>query len=103
MANREIYPSALFPNRGDISAEAAAVSTTVVGIQTIPVSPTTPLIGQSLIAIDDGTGSGGVIWTPESAGDWVMINGIPVSDDYEFSFNVTLSNTNSPAVFINGA
>ncbi len=95
MSNREIYPSALFPNRGDLSAEAGATTTTVIGIQTTPVSSTLPMQGQSLIAVSG-------IWTPESAGDWVMINGIPVSDDYFFSFNVTLSNTNSPAVFING-
>ena len=103
MANREVYPSALFPNRGDLSAEAGAVTTTVVGIQTTPVASTTPTVGQSLIAIDDGTGTGSVIWTPESAGDWVMINGIPVSDDYEFGINLPIAvSTQSPAVTING-
>lgn len=101
MSNREVYPSALFPNRGDLSAEAGDVTTTVVGIQTTPVASTTPTVGQSLIAIDDGTGS--VIWTPESAGDWVMINGIPVSDDYWFGINIPIAaSTQSPGVTING-
>jgi hypothetical protein len=35
--NRQIYPSALFPLRGDISAESGATSVIVQGIQGIPV------------------------------------------------------------------
>ena len=35
--NRQIFPSALFPLRGDISAEAGATSVIVQGIQGIPV------------------------------------------------------------------
>lgn len=101
MSNRESYPSALFPNRGDLSAEAGATTTTVIGLQTTPVSATAPTQGQSLIAVDPGTGT--ITWTPESAGDWVMINGIPVSDDYEFGINVAIAvSTQSFGVTING-
>jgi hypothetical protein len=35
--NRQVFPSSLFPLRGDISAEAGATSVTVQGIQGIPV------------------------------------------------------------------
>lgn len=42
MANREVFPSSLFPLKGDVSAGAGATSATVVGIQTIPVASTTP-------------------------------------------------------------
>ena len=100
MANRESYPAALFPNRGDISAEAGAVTTTVIGIQTTPVDPIAPTQGQTLIAISQ---AGVMTWTPESAGDWVMINSIPVSDDYQFGINLPIAaSTKSPAVTING-
>ncbi len=42
--NRQVFPSSLFPLRGDISAEAGAVSVIVQGIQGIPVvaPPTEP-------------------------------------------------------------
>ena len=44
MANRCVYPSSLFPLRGDLSAEAGATSVLVTGIQGIPVisPPTEP-------------------------------------------------------------
>lgn len=35
--NRQVYPSSLFPLRGDISAEVGATTVTVTGIQQIPV------------------------------------------------------------------
>lgn len=42
MANRQVFPSALFPLRGDISAEAGSVTVLVQGIQGIPVTTATP-------------------------------------------------------------
>ena len=44
MANRQVYPSSLFPLRGDVSAESGATSVLVTGIQGIPVisPPTEP-------------------------------------------------------------
>ena len=37
MANRQVFPSSLFPLRGDISAEAGATSVIVQGLQGIPI------------------------------------------------------------------
>ena len=44
MSNRQVYPSSLFPLRGDVSAESGATSVLVTGIQGIPVisPPTEP-------------------------------------------------------------
>ena len=47
MANRCVYPSSLFPLRGDLSAEAGATSVLVTGIQGTPVNA-----GYSLNAYD---------------------------------------------------
>ena len=46
--NRQTYPAALFPLRGDISAEAGQVLVTVKGLQTIPVLATLPIDQQVL-------------------------------------------------------
>ena len=35
--NRETYPAALFPLRGDLSAEAGATTVEVTGLQNIPL------------------------------------------------------------------
>jgi hypothetical protein len=96
MANRESYPSQLFPLRGDVSAEAGDTSVTVVGIQTTPVDPTAPTQGQSLIAVNG-------VWTPESVGAAIMVEGIPVSDDYEIGVEISpVGTTGSPAVLVEG-
>ena len=50
MSNRQVFPSALFPLRGDISAESGATTVTVVGVQKIPITAPSLLIngvGQS--------------------------------------------------------
>ena len=39
MANSEVYPSSLFPLRGDLSAESGATTVEVIGLQTIPIAP----------------------------------------------------------------
>jgi len=47
--NRETYPAALFPLRGDLNAEAGATTVEVIGLQTIPFSPeVNPEIDQSV-------------------------------------------------------
>jgi hypothetical protein len=48
VSNRQVFPSSLFPLRGDLSAEAGATKVTVVGIQNTPVSPVAPLDQQVL-------------------------------------------------------
>jgi hypothetical protein len=81
MANRETYPSQLFPLRGDTSAEAGDTSVTVTGLQKIPVSATAPTNNQVLtyVAADNA-------WEPQnpSAGVTflVEVNGVGVSTDY---------------------
>jgi len=85
MANRQVFPSSLFPLRGDLSAEAGATSVKVIGIQGIPVvingsagNPGTPQGPYALVFI------AGVGWTPIPLNCSVLCNGVPVSDDYAF-------------------
>lgn len=96
--NRQVYPGALFPLRGDISAETGATRVTVIGIQTIPVSPIAPstVAPQTLVAI------GGTLYTPEFLDTSIQFNGVPVSDDYEISFNLPLGPASTP-LSINGS
>lgn len=95
MANREIYPSALFPNRGDLSAEAGATTTTVIGIQTIPVSAVAPTNSQMFVDIDG-------VWTAESINASITVNELPLSDDYSIGVNLPLFGNGGP-VSVNGA
>lgn len=87
MANRETYPSSLFPLRGDLSAEAGAIAVTVIGIQNVPtdqpVNPTDDKKVATFIAADDR-----IEWKSASgAGTAVEINGVGVSSDKQFFFN----------------
>lgn len=81
MANRQNFPSSLFPLRGDISAEAGQTTVTVEGIQTQPVDPAVPDTGDTFIYEADG------VWHPGKTNASVLVNGIPVSDDYDFLVN----------------
>jgi hypothetical protein len=51
MSNRQVWPSSLFPLRGDLSAEAGATTVKVIGIQGISVSNGTPLDQQSIVFV----------------------------------------------------
>src|ERR1039458_448330 len=42
MAHRQVFPSSLFPLRGDVSAEAGATTVRVIGLQGVPISPASP-------------------------------------------------------------
>jgi hypothetical protein len=98
--NRQIYPpNALFPLRGDVSAEAGATSVIVIGIQTIPVSPILPslTVPQTLVAI------GGAEYIPTDLDTSIQINGVPVSDDYDIGINLLLSSNSDSPVLVNGA
>lgn len=95
MANRECYPSSLFPLRGDLSAEAGATSVNVVGIQTIPVSS---LVGTAPV---DGLVLGyaavnGDIEQMGTAG--IAVNGVMVSMDYDIFVNRTLVQVNGASI-----
>lgn len=94
MANRQNFPSSLFPLRGDISAEAGQTAVTVEGIQTQPVDPAVPDTGDTFL-YRAGT------WFPDKVGACIQVNSIPVSDDYDIAVNLPLGISNSP-VLVNG-
>ena len=81
MANQQIFPNSTYPLTGDIQSAPGDPSTTVVAIQSIPVSTTHPTEKQVLTSISN-------VWTP--AGNVVNnasieVNGTSVSDDYDVS------------------
>lgn len=93
--NRETYPASQSPLQGDISGPAGAQSVRVVGIQSIPVDPTTPT-DQEFLKYDATLGE----WSPELPGNVsitfgtflstsgeIISRGVWVSDDYDFSCN----------------
>jgi hypothetical protein len=108
MANRETYPSAQSPLQGDIQGPAGATLVTVIGLQTIPVSPAVP--AQQAVLTFDGTQ-----WSPEVptytialeaadgtltivSDDWdIYINGIGtevlVDWPYSFAFQIFINST----------
>jgi hypothetical protein len=96
--NRQVYPSSLFPLRGDITAEAGATSVVVQGLQTIPISPTPPstTVPQTLVAI------GGTEYIPTDLDTSIQINGVPASDDYEIGVNLPLGPASTP-ISLNGS
>ena len=75
--NRCVYPSALFPLRGDISAEAGQVLVTVKGLQTIPVLATTPTDQQVLtyVAVNGD-------WEPSSVSGSPNLDGGTANTNY---------------------
>ncbi len=83
--NREIFPASLFPLRGDVSAEAGAVTVEVIGLQNIPIAPN-PLIDRRVptyvLANND------IEWLASSGnGTAVKINGVGESEDFLFLIN----------------
>jgi hypothetical protein len=76
MANRQCYPSSLFPLRGDVSAEAAATIVTVTGIEGSPII--LPLVDGGTLVYINGQ------WVPTVLNGCVYCNGVPVSGDYAF-------------------
>ncbi len=77
MANRESYPASLFPLRGDISAEAGAVSVKVIGLQNVLLGP---LVDGGVPTYD---AAGNIInWQLAGGGSAVLCNGTVASSDY---------------------
>lgn len=88
MANRETFPASLFPLRGDISAEAGAVSVIVQGIRTVPIDqPISPTDDQKVATYVDADGR--IEWKTGGSGESnaVNINGVGESDDFLFLLN----------------
>lgn len=89
MANRQIYPSSLFPLQGDLSAVAGATSVEVVGLQDIPIAanPLTDGAVPTYVAINND-----IEWkVPTTGGDAVHINGIAVSADFLVLLNTAFT------------
>lgn len=89
MANRETYPAYFSPIAGDVVAGAGAVASVVVGLQTYPIQPTTPLDQQFLKFTADLTQPHGGAWGPATiaTSSMIQVNGSPVSDDSEVFIN----------------
>jgi len=84
MANRESYPASLFPLRGDVSAEAGAVSVEVIGLQNKALGP----------LVDGGTpvfsASGNIINWVHSPNGALQINQTNAGD-YLIAINTALT------------
>jgi len=81
VANREIYGGGpgLFPLRGDLSAEAGAVTVEVIGLQTIPIAPN-PLIDKTVPTYVAANND--IEWlASQTANIDIFVNGNPVSED----------------------
>jgi hypothetical protein len=53
MANRETYPSSLFPLRGDLRAEAGATTVEVIGLEGTPINfAATVLVNGFMTSLD---------------------------------------------------
>lgn len=100
MANRECYPAALFPLRGDLSAEAGATTVKVIGVQTTPIdkpiSPTDDSKVATYVDIDHR-----IEWKAASAGIGaaVKINGVGVSADKQVFINAVTDGSAPTWVF----
>lgn len=100
MANRQSFPSSLFPLQGDISAEAGSILVKVQGIQGVPVTATSPTNGQTLQYV---AANSDIEWTAGGGNNAVQIDGVGVSSDKQFFINaVTDGSAPTWVVKING-
>ena len=78
MSNQQIFPNSTYPITGDVQSTPGSPTVRVVGIQTTPFSSTPPLTGQVPVF----TGSQ---WVPSFGlinNASILVNGVPVSDEY---------------------
>jgi hypothetical protein len=95
MANRETYPAAQSPLRGDISGQAGETTVTVTGIQHQPVEDVVPVDQDTLRYIAANSeweptadGNSSVrIGTYEAVAGQIVSKGTTISDDYDFLVN----------------
>lgn len=99
--NRQVFPSSLFPLRGDLSAEAGATSVVVIGIQTVPIDqPISPTDNGKVATFIDADGR--IEWR-SGGGNAVEINGTGVSSDKQFFINgITDGSAPVWTVLVNG-
>lgn len=82
MANRQIFPSSLFPLRGDVSAEAGATAVRVIALVGIPIAgDITTILDQQTLVFNAATGQ---FEFESPANSSIQVNGVTLSDDYEF-------------------
>lgn len=93
MANRETYPASLFPMEGDLFSSPGQVKVTVIGIQSEPVDPATPVNAQGLIF-------NGTEYAISYINSQLQIEGSAVSDDYTIAVN---QDTTRPGILVNGS
>lgn len=77
--NSQIFPQTLYPADGDVASQPGSPVLTVEGIQHVPVSPTSPTDGQTLVyqsAINSYVP--GTVPFNQS----ILVNSLSVSDDY---------------------
>jgi len=79
VANSETYPSALFPLRGDLSAESGATTVEVIGLQDVLIAPQPYIDGYVPTYV---AANGDIEWLPSGERlDAILVNGNPVSED----------------------
>lgn len=98
MANRETYPAVLFPLRGDVSAEAGAVSVEVIGLQKIPLAANPLINGTSPVYVSE---NGDIEWVFAN-GAALQINGVGVSPDKKIFINGITDGATIWGIEING-
>jgi hypothetical protein len=103
MANRIVYPSSLFPLRGDLSAESGATTVEVIGLQNVPMAAN-PLVNGFVPTYNSANAD--IEWEASGGGTAVSINGKIVSSDFLFlvntAFTINFSGDSFLGVRING-
>lgn len=100
MANRQTFPSSLFPLQGDISAEAGNILVRVQGIQFIPVTTDAPADGSVLTYV---LADNEIEWKTSGGNNAVQINAVGVSADKQIFINaVTDGSAPTWVIKING-
>jgi hypothetical protein len=78
MANQQIFPSSTYPAAGDLQTTPGSPSTTVVGLQMVPISAAAPSQGNLLTFLSG-------LWTPSGVSgnnNSISVTGVSVSEDY---------------------
>jgi hypothetical protein len=82
MPTQQLFPQTVYPIIGDVQSTPGAAKITVTGIQTIPVSPTTPT-DQQVLVFQQSLLQYVPRYSPFNRS--IQVNNIAMSDDYEFS------------------
>ena len=98
MANRQTFPSSLFPLQGDVSAEAGSISVEVIGLQNIPIAPN-PLVNG---AVPTYVAANNDIEWLVANGSAVEINGVGVSPDKKIFINGVTDGSLVWSISVNG-